>query len=774
MNRKGFTLVELIGVVVILGIIIGIAVPSYIAVSNNIRSKNYDQKIDNIKAKALEYARDYNVESITIPVKVLIEEGYLAEENPDNGDNEKITNPLGGYLDCTNIDIVRVDDSYEISISDTKNCNTEGLVNDSNILIKIYEYRDNNLGDSIGTNRNVNWTNSSKVILYADVSRISNVKENVTWSFGTKSISKSGNIATSPTSDTSYANILEVEALVFLNTEYTFSINTEDGLVSQKVLVKIDREKPSANASVSSEWTKENNKDVLISGSDGNGSGVKSYYIGDNDNVSNPEVFNLKYENDSKKDYLSVPLDVGTYYLYAIDNAGNISNSYKFTVSGIDKNGPVCKYPTGNSTWTNQNVVLTYGCNNDLGTGCAENQEQTTTIDFTAKTYPLKYTIKDNLGNETTCERSIDVFVDKTAPKCESSGGSDTWTNGTRTITGTCYDDESGCVGNVNKLYNYEMNSTTESPGVVYDKVGNSTVCPNQTVKIDKTPPTCTPTTSSNGWTNKDVTVYGICSDDMSGCKDNKITGATYTEEGSYWKSPGTIYDNVGNSTICASANVLIDKTPPTISVSFDSTLSNKSKTISVTTSDNLSGVITKQYITANDTIDSFHDFDDSYVTNTNGSGIKIMDRAGNVATYEFYANIDNSSPQKPSWGFLNYLRDCDITRSFTCTDQYQKNDCTLIISNSSYFSCTYAIIAGDSGTCNQELYKNGWSKACSYSESTVPTFYSKEYVNGKLVREGYGIPSTRAYNGSLIYESYAIDKAGNWSGPGYLRIYPG
>ena len=126
-KNKGFTLVEVIMVVVILGIIIGIAVPSYIAVSNNIRSKNYDQKMDNIKAKALEYARDNNVESITIPVKVLIEEGYLAEENPDGNDNEKITNPLGGYLDCTNIDIVRVDDSYEISISDTSNCSTENM-----------------------------------------------------------------------------------------------------------------------------------------------------------------------------------------------------------------------------------------------------------------------------------------------------------------------------------------------------------------------------------------------------------------------------------------------------------------------------------------------------------------------------------------------------------------------------------------------------------------------------------------------------------------------
>ena len=146
MKNKGFTLVEVIMVVAILGIIIGIAVPSYIAISNNIKTKSYEQKVDNIKAKALEYANDNNVESITIPVKALIEEGYLAEENPDGNDNEKITNPLGGYLDCTNIDIVRTDDSYEIKLSDTSNCSTENIVNNDKISIDVYEYRNNTLG----------------------------------------------------------------------------------------------------------------------------------------------------------------------------------------------------------------------------------------------------------------------------------------------------------------------------------------------------------------------------------------------------------------------------------------------------------------------------------------------------------------------------------------------------------------------------------------------------------------------------------------------------
>ncbi len=326
-KNKGFTLVEVIMVVVILGIIIGIAVPSYIAVSNNIRSKNYDQKMDNIKAKALEYARDNNVESITIPVKVLIEEGYLAEENPDGNDNEKITNPLGGYLDCTNIDIVRVDDSYEISISDTSNCSTDNIVNNDKINIEVYEYRNNTLGKKLGSNGDVSWTNSDKVLLYADVSKLEGIGSDVTWNYGTLSKKKSGNIATSLTVDEAYANIYVVEALVFLNSEYTFSINTNNGVATQKVDVKIDREKPIANAAVESNWTN-GNKRVTLSGSDGSGSGIKGFYLGFNDTTPTIDMFNRDYENKDDDDYLTANLDAGKYYLYTLDKAGNISDAY--------------------------------------------------------------------------------------------------------------------------------------------------------------------------------------------------------------------------------------------------------------------------------------------------------------------------------------------------------------------------------------------------------------------------------------------------------------
>ena len=93
-----------------------------------------------------------------------------------------------------------------------------------------------------------------------------------------------------------------------------------------------------------------------------------------------------------------------------------------------------------------------------------------------------------------TATKSFIIKLDWTPPTCTSSGGNGTWTNGNRTLTGTCSDTGgSGCAGNVSTTYSTNINTTTASPGSVRDNAGNVTGCPaNQAVRIDKTPPTCT------------------------------------------------------------------------------------------------------------------------------------------------------------------------------------------------------------------------------------------------------------------------------------------
>ena len=131
------------------------------------------------------------------------------------------------------------------------------------------------------------------------------------------------------------------------------------------------------------------------------------------------------------------------------------------------------------------------------------------------------------------------LMVDKTPPTCTSSGGNPAWINqGTRILIGTCSDANSGCAGNASKKYSADINSTKESPGTVSDNVGNSTVCPaNQTVRIDKTKPTVSLSVTSQDsryhTTTANVTVGQ--SDNLSGVtqmcillNDNNVSNCSW------------------------------------------------------------------------------------------------------------------------------------------------------------------------------------------------------------------------------------------------------
>lgn len=96
----------------------------------------------------------------------------------------------------------------------------------------------------------------------------------------------------------------------------------------------------------------------------------------------------------------------------------------------------------------------------------------------------VKLVTYDQYGNSCTTI-SDEYYIDKTAPSCVSSGGSDSWQSGPLTITGTCSDLGSGCTDNVTKTFSSDTNTTTASPGTVYDNAGNSTVCPaDQTIEL--------------------------------------------------------------------------------------------------------------------------------------------------------------------------------------------------------------------------------------------------------------------------------------------------
>ena len=96
MNKKGFTLVELLGVIVILFVVYGIAVIGYKNVSSKIKQTYYDGQEEIILQSASDYySYEKNDDIKEINVEELINNGYLEKVYDRNNnlcdlDNSKV------------------------------------------------------------------------------------------------------------------------------------------------------------------------------------------------------------------------------------------------------------------------------------------------------------------------------------------------------------------------------------------------------------------------------------------------------------------------------------------------------------------------------------------------------------------------------------------------------------------------------------------------------------------------------------------------------------
>jgi prepilin-type N-terminal cleavage/methylation domain-containing protein len=88
MKKNGFTMVELLAVLILLGVLVIIAIPAYLSVYTSIRRENLNSKISNIETAALKYGssikdeiKDTDGKCISTSVSELIKNGYLISES---------------------------------------------------------------------------------------------------------------------------------------------------------------------------------------------------------------------------------------------------------------------------------------------------------------------------------------------------------------------------------------------------------------------------------------------------------------------------------------------------------------------------------------------------------------------------------------------------------------------------------------------------------------------------------------------------------------------
>ena len=115
--KKGFTLIELVGVILLLGVLVTIAVPSYNYVRKNINENLYEEKVTMILSASKLYAKDneelfIDKDEITITVDDLINNNYIESE-----ENGKIINPVNNSeMNNIKIQITKTGIKYKTKI----------------------------------------------------------------------------------------------------------------------------------------------------------------------------------------------------------------------------------------------------------------------------------------------------------------------------------------------------------------------------------------------------------------------------------------------------------------------------------------------------------------------------------------------------------------------------------------------------------------------------------------------------------------------------------
>ena len=156
-SKKGFTLVELLVVIALMLTILGIAIVSFINVSNNKKQEAWEQVKKQIEAGALEYfnANEYLFEGLSsesfgnITVGKLVEEDYL----------NKVTDPRDGKAvdECSYVKVTRGNNGYKASYT-TEVLNEEICNNNNDSIIIITELGAPSLSPVINcTKGNSNW-----------------------------------------------------------------------------------------------------------------------------------------------------------------------------------------------------------------------------------------------------------------------------------------------------------------------------------------------------------------------------------------------------------------------------------------------------------------------------------------------------------------------------------------------------------------------------------------------------------------------------------------
>ena len=465
-NKKGFTLVELLSVIVLLGIIITIGLFSISSIRKTILDRQYKNLKTEIELAAEKYYQD--TENTFFYVQTLIDEGYIKTDNS----SLNIYSPIDSkIMNCYMINVV----DGKATLDDKKKneeCNAEIA---GNYELKIIRENDKTSdkwykeSEELSAVKSDNSVDDSLIYTWT-----TDLNPNTIWDkrkFDLKNLlSEKGGVIN---------DVFYVQA----NSQDTDKVYRSAGK-----RIKIDTIKPiidSADAGEQNDWVKQ--RDVTIKAHD-LGSGIVGYLFSDKADCSGNFEKLTKPQNEFtlKRTFKSN----GEYYFCLIDDAGNISDSEKIVIQKVDGKPPKCYYNNENYEWHSGSRTISYGCQDDES-GCdklivngrktytcrenncnifTQNKDYNETYDKikindTEKSIGT-FKIIDKNGNETTCPDSnkqyLNLFLDNTNPTVKINSMS--YSGGYLTVSASVIDSNSG-VQNAYVVYNGKTSNTISCNG---------------------------------------------------------------------------------------------------------------------------------------------------------------------------------------------------------------------------------------------------------------------------------------------------------------------
>lgn len=446
-KKKAFTLVELVGVLVIIGILNIVLIPVVSNSLKNSKQKLYDKQIDTIIMAAKAFASDYTYvlpeenETVNINLGQLKDTGYIEKEVKNPIDNNsfsecmliKITNNAGNYDYEVNDENVpeSCDRSSSVAISNP----SKSFIKNNSTASYIITVSNNSY---LFINYNID---KSKITLNTDTDAQYNI-------IGENGIYKL----------TIYSGIEQGEVAFVLNegaiTDELGNSVVRGQLPSIKILVDTSAPTIVFGTNGNSTYQKSQSSTITVIDNFGDTSSYKYIYSTNNNATpENPFTSGESYSQSSGD---------GDYYLIATacDQAGNCTTE-KSNVFKLDNTAPSVPTITltksdgsgYDQTWTNQNVTQ-HQSSSDAGVGGVYYQYGHDNAYFTSM--PNDWVISwdgnwtfyvracDSLGNCSSSAPSYWIGRDATAPVIAGIGMTDDYSQGIRQKRVTLSISESG------------------------------------------------------------------------------------------------------------------------------------------------------------------------------------------------------------------------------------------------------------------------------------------------------------------------------------------